>query len=96
MLSYGSIYDYNYYYDGVVLSNPLNDSMEKTMALLNKAKKSLTSILATFQRADKELEQWEEVTKEEQKQIEARLETNRNEMAAAKKAREALKAFVNL
>lgn len=66
------------------------------MALLNKAKKSLSSILATFQKADKELEQWEEVTKEEQKIIEARLETNRNEMAAAKKAREALKAFVNL
>lgn len=66
------------------------------MALFAKARKSVSSILASFQKVDAELAAWEEVTKEEQQAIEARMEQNKKELASAKKAREALKAFVNV
>lgn len=66
------------------------------MSLLKKGKKSLDSILGVFSKAYKELSEWEEVTLEEQREIEARLKLNKQQIEQARKVRESLQAFVNI
>lgn len=66
------------------------------MSILKKSKKSLESILGVFSKAYQELSAWEEVSLEEQREIEARLKQNKLELEQARKAREALKAFINI
>lgn len=66
------------------------------MSVLKKGKKGLESILGMFSKAYKELEAWEELTAEEQREVEARLKVIKEERIQAGKAKEALKAFITI
>lgn len=60
------------------------------MALLNKAKKSLSSILSVFTKAKAELEAWEQLSAAEQKDMEQRISLLKQEREQANKTLEAL------
>lgn len=66
------------------------------MSVLKKGKKGLASILGMFSKAYKELEEWEELTAEEQREVESRLKVIKAERIQAEKAKEALKAFITI
>lgn len=66
------------------------------MSVLKKGKKSLASILGMFSKAYKELEEFEELSAAEQREHEARLKQIKADRIRAEKAKDALKAFIDI